>query len=150
MFQILPKCLFFPSLILFTEIPFFSTGSRMENQQAVVNGRGPRSQQLSRKLSRILGGADVPWGESVTSCSAAPHSSWDGARCHILLNWMVDGQLSGQDLGKEHRDVREGPGHLRALSIGQILKKRGALNPWNSVTSKPSRKYTADCLYLQK
>ena len=89
-------------------------------------------------------------GESVTSCSAAPHSSWDGARCHILLNWMEDGQLSGQDLGKEHREVREGPGHLRALNIGQILKKRGALNPWNSVTSKQSRKYTADCLYLQK
>lgn len=30
MFQILPKCLFFPSLILFTEILFFPTGSHME------------------------------------------------------------------------------------------------------------------------
>lgn len=123
MFQILPKCLFFPSLILFTEILFFSTGSRMENQQAVVNGREPRSQQLSRKLSRIPGGADVPWGESVTSCFAAPHSSWDGARCHILLNWMEDGQLSGQEKGTERSERDQATSEH--LILGRYWKKGG-------------------------
>ena len=33
---------------------------------------------------------------------------------------MEDGQL-----GKEQREVGEGPGHLRGLNIGQILKKGG-------------------------
>lgn len=121
--QIYQNVFSFPSLILYRNSVLFYRITY--GKKAVVNGRGPRGSVIIKETKQNSGSADVPWG-SLSYPALWLHTTprmwvWGPNPFKLDGGWAVEWiwPREGTERGWE------GPGHLRGLNIGQILKKGG-------------------------